>query len=228
MLFDGGWPYLTRGRAILLILALIGLGYLLLQTRQGPAELSSWSGKGNPFAASVAGGLPQPALQPQGIVLQAAPQTGRGEPVGDADTPTGNPLGLPNTVMTQGYGVGSHAPANIWGAVDLAIDGDGDGQADPQGTDGTPVYATHDGVVQLARNTYPAGNHIWVLGTHFKTGYSHLKDFAVQDGQAVKRGDVIGYVGSTGESSGPHLDYQVWQDGVNVNPLDFGALAQVR
>jgi murein DD-endopeptidase MepM/ murein hydrolase activator NlpD len=39
---------------------------------------------------------------------------------------------------------------------------------------------------------------------------------------------VIGYVGSTGASSGPHLDYQVWQDGVNVNPLDFGALAAVR
>ena len=61
-----------------------------------------------------------------------------------------------------------------------------------------------------------------------KTGYSHLKDFAVQEGQAVKRGDVIGYVGSTGDSSGPHLDYQVWQDGVNVNPLDFGALGGTR
>ena len=100
--------------------------------------------------------------------------------------------------MTQGYGVGSHAPAEIWGAVDLAIDGNGDGQADPQGTDGTPVYATHDGVVKLARDTYPAGNHIWVIGNHYKTGYSHLRDFAVQEGQAVKRGDVIGYVGSTG------------------------------
>jgi len=221
------WPYLTRGRKIMLILALVSLGYLLLQTRQGPTELSNWSGNGNPFAASVAGALPQPQLQ-QAIVIQAAPQTGRGEPAANADTPSSNPLGLPNTVMTQGYGVGSHAPANIWGAVDLAIDGNDDGQADPQSTDGTPVYATHDGVVQLARDTFPAGNHIWVLGNRFKTGYSHLKDFAVQDGQTVKRGDVIGYVGSTGESSGPHLDYQVWQDGVNVNPLDFGALDVVR
>jgi murein DD-endopeptidase MepM/ murein hydrolase activator NlpD len=130
--------------------------------------------------------------------------------------------------MTQGYGVGSHAPANIWGAVDLAIDGNGDGQADPQGTEGAPVYATHAGTIQLARDTYPAGNHIWLIGDHFKTGYSHLKDFAVQDGQAVKRGDVIGYVGSTGEASGPHLDYQVWEDGVNVNPLDFGAMNAIR
>jgi murein DD-endopeptidase MepM/ murein hydrolase activator NlpD len=217
------WPYLTRGRKIMLVLALVSLGYLFMQTRQTPAQLSTWSGSTSPFAASAAGA--QQLLQAQPIVIQAAPQTGRGEPFGDADTPASNPLGLPSTVMTQGYGVGSHAPADIWGAVDLAIDGDGDGQADPQGTEGTPVYATHDGVVQLARDTYPAGNHIWVLGAHFKTGYSHLKDFAVQDGQAVKRGDVIGYVGSTGASSGPHLDYQVWHDGVNVNPLDFGALS---
>ena len=220
------WPYLTRGRKIMLILALVSLGYLLLQMRQGPAELSNWSGNGNPFAASIAGALSQ--SQPQGIVIQAAPQTGRGQSLANDDTPSINPLGLPNTVMTQGYGVGSHAPADIWGAVDLAIDGNGDGQADPQGTEGTPVYATHAGVVQLARDTYPAGNHIWLIGNHFKTGYSHLRDFAVQDGQAVKRGDLIGYVGSTGEASGPHLDYQVWQDGVNVNPLDFGALAAVR
>ena len=226
MLFDGGWPYLTRGRAILLILALVGLGYLLLQMRQGPAELSNWSGNGNPFAASAAGALPQ--TQPQGLCSKPLHRLAAASRLRYADTPSSNPLGLPNTVMTQGYGVGSHAPANIWGAVDLAIDSNGDGQADPQGTEGMPVYATHDGVVQLARDTYPAGNHIWLLGDHFKTGYSHLKGFAVQEGQAVKRGDVIGYVGSTGESSGPHLDYQVWQDGVNVNPLDFGALAAVR
>jgi murein DD-endopeptidase MepM/ murein hydrolase activator NlpD len=155
-------------------------------------------------------------------VAEAAPQTGRG--IAEADVPTNNPLGTQHTIMTQGYGVGSHAPANIWGAVDLAIDGDGDGQADPKGTLGMPVYATHDGVVQLSSNTWPAGNHIWLSGAHFKTGYSHLQSFAVQDGQSVKRGDVIAYVGSTGESSGPHLDYQVWKDGVNVNPLDYGAL----
>ncbi len=214
------WPYLTGGRKILLILALVGLGYLLLQTRQNPARISGWNA--SPFAPASAelGNIPPPM-----IAVEAAAQTGRGQPIANDDTPSSNPLGLPNTVMTQGYGIGSHAPANIWGAVDLAIDGNGDGQADPQSTDGTPVYATHAGVVQLARDTYPAGNHIWVIGNHFKTGYSHLRDFAVQEGQAVQRGDLIGYVGSTGESSGPHLDYQVWQDGVNVNPLDFGALA---
>lgn len=157
---------------------------------------------------------------------QAYPQTAATQPpqgAADDDTPNGCPLGTSNVIITQGYGVGSHAPADTWGAIDLAIDGDGDGLADPGGTLGAPIYATHAGVVHLAIDTWPAGNHIWIEGAHYQTGYSHLKGFAVQDGQHVSRGDVIGYVGSTGQSSGPHLDYQVWKDGVNVNPLDYGA-----
>lgn len=210
-MIDGGWSALPLGRKALLLLALIGAAYLFLQTRTAPMHLSNWSGAGMIAA-------------PAGISGEAVAQTGRGLPSDDPGAPSSDPLGNSKTVMTQGYGVGSHAPANIWGAVDLAIDGDGDGQADPQGTDGAPVYATIGGVVHLARDTYPAGNHIWLEGDHFKIGYSHLKDFAVQDGQKVERGQVIGYVGATGEASGPHLDYQVWKDGANVNPLDYGAL----
>jgi murein DD-endopeptidase MepM/ murein hydrolase activator NlpD len=226
----GGWPALTPGRRALLLLALIGLGYLLLQTRTAPVQLSSWSG--NPFLSSARGAVvaeaasaPTSVSAPQPIVAVMA-QTGRGAPDGNQDVPASSPLRVANTVMTQGYGVGSHAPANIWGAVDLAIDGNGDGQADPDGSWDAPIYATHRGVVHLARDTWPAGNHIWVEGVHYKTGYSHLKDFApdLQDGQTVERGQLIGYMGATGEASGPHLDYQVWKDGENVNPLDYGAL----
>lgn len=209
MIHDG-WRSSGGLRKAVFLLAIIGLAYLIFQTQPGPARLSAWTG-GRLGAASG------------GIVANAAPLTGRGNL--DPDVPAINPLGQPNTVMTQGYGVGSHAPANIWGAVDLAIDGDGDGDADPEGSWGAPVYATHDGVAHLARDTWPAGNHIWLTGQQFKTGYAHLQGFAVEEGQAVRRGEVIGYVGSTGQSSGPHLDYQVWKDGVNVNPLDYGALA---
>lgn len=213
-----GDAWFSRGRLLVLVLALVGAGYLFLQTRPPSARLSDWNG--NPFVEAAGAALNTDAAQPLAGVAQA----GRGAT--SDDTPTGDPLQSPHTVMTQGYGVGSHAPANIWGAVDLAIDGDGDGQADPQGSLGAPVYATHSGVVHLARNTWPAGNHVWVEGLHFKTGYSHLKDFApdLQDGQMVVRGQLIGYIGSTGEASGPHLDYQVWKDGVNVNPLEYGAL----
>jgi murein DD-endopeptidase MepM/ murein hydrolase activator NlpD len=134
--------------------------------------------------------------------------------------------------MTQGYGVGSHAPAATWGAVDLAIDGNGDGAADPDGTFGHPIYATHSGVIKLSPDSWPAGNHIWVANDEYRSGYSHLSRFAVADGQTVRPGDVIGYIGTSGMSSGPHLDYQVWQmqggQWVNQNPLDYGALDGAR
>jgi hypothetical protein len=143
--------------------------------------------------------------------------------------PRGNPLKAPNTVMTQGYGIGTHAPAHTWGAIDLALDSNNDGAADPEGTANQPVYATHYGIVKTSSNTMPAGNHIWVINDEYKTGYAHLQDFAVTSGQIVQPGDLLGHVGSTGQSSGPHLDYQVWRyEGggwVNQNPLDFEALS---
>jgi murein DD-endopeptidase MepM/ murein hydrolase activator NlpD len=209
------WPYLTRGRKILLMLALIGLGYLLLQTRQGPARISGWSA--NPFAVA-----PPFKAQPPAIAGEAVPQTGRGQP-GD-DIPVGSPLGAVAIVMTQGYDVGSHAPAAIWGGIDLAIDGNGDGQADPEGTFGMAIYATQAGVARVKPNTWPGGNYLAIESAHYKIAYAHLSKYAVEDGQAVERGQVVGYVGSTGQSSGPHLHYEVWLDGVNVNPLDYGAL----
>ncbi|MEI7769861.1 MAG: M23 family metallopeptidase [Chloroflexales bacterium] len=136
--------------------------------------------------------------------------------------PTGCPVQPTSghTVLTQGYGVGSHAPAEIWGAVDLAIDSDGDGYAEPGATWYTPVVATHAGVVRVDLDSYPAGNHVWVSdrASPWRTGYSHLAIVTVISGQHVRAGEVIGMVGSTGESSGPHLDYQVWNGEVNVDP----------
>ena len=146
--------------------------------------------------------------------------------------PAGNPLGAANTVLTQGYGVGTHAPANVWGAIDLALDGTGDGVADPHGTLGKPVYATHSGIVKVTLNSYPAGNHVWVVNEEYRTGYAHLLDVLVQTGQEVRRGTQIGTIGSTGMSSGPHLDYQVWQkqngNWINVNPMEYSPLGALK
>lgn len=136
------------------------------------------------------------------------------------------PVGCPvqpssgRVVITQGYGIGSHAPAEIWGAVDLGVDSDGDGYAEPSATWYAPVVATHDGVVQVDQNTYPAGNHIWVTNdaNNWKTGYSHLAIITVISGQHVRAGEVIGMIGNSGMSTGPHLDYQVWVRGINVDP----------
>jgi murein DD-endopeptidase MepM/ murein hydrolase activator NlpD len=217
----GGWREASGARTLALALALLGLLYLFFSARGGPdARLSLWSSPGGQ-AADIA------KAAPAGLIGAAQ---GRG--FGGDARPQGNPLGVANTVMTQGYGVGSHAPADTWGAVDLAIAGNGDGSADPASTWQHPVYATQSGVATLTANSWPAGNHLWVANDQYRTGYSHLAGYAVTDGQAVRPGDLIGYVGSSGQSSGPHLDYQVWvmQGGqwVNQNPLDFGALDGTR
>lgn len=88
---------------------------------------------------------------------------------------------------------------------------------------GTPIYATGDGVVERADNTASGyGNHIVIRhGFGYETLYGHLSKYKVRVGQKVKRGDVIGYVGSTGRSEAPHLHYEVHKNGEVVNPLNF-------
>jgi len=88
---------------------------------------------------------------------------------------------------------------------------------------GTLVYATGDGVVEKADNTASGyGNHIVIRhGYGYQTLYGHLSKYKVKAGQKVKRGDIIGYVGSTGRSEAPHLHYEVHRNGEVVNPLNF-------
>ncbi len=88
---------------------------------------------------------------------------------------------------------------------------------------GTPIYATGDGVVQKADNSLSGyGNHIEIgHGFGYMTLYAHLSKYNVRAGQKVKRGDVIGYVGSTGRSQAAHLHYEVHKNGQPVNPINF-------
>lgn len=88
---------------------------------------------------------------------------------------------------------------------------------------GTPIYATGDGVVKSADNSKSGyGNHIEINhGFGYLTLYAHLSKYNCKAGQRVKRGDIIGYIGSTGRSEGPHLHYEVHKDGKVVNPLNF-------
>ena len=88
---------------------------------------------------------------------------------------------------------------------------------------GTPIFATGDGVVARADNTVSGyGNHIVIRhGFGYETLYGHLSKYKSRAGQRVKRGDIIGYVGSTGRSEGPHLHYEVHKNGKVVNPLNF-------
>ena len=88
---------------------------------------------------------------------------------------------------------------------------------------GTPIYATGDGVVQKADNSLSGyGNHIEIgHGFGYMTLYAQLSKYNVRPGQKVKRGDVIGYVGSTGRSQAAHLHYEVHKNGQPVNPINF-------
>lgn len=88
---------------------------------------------------------------------------------------------------------------------------------------GTEIHATGDGVVEFAdyaTNGY--GIHVIIdHGFDYKTLYGHMDRLNVQRGQRVKRGDVIGRVGNTGLSSGPHLHYEVHKNGVPIDPANF-------
>jgi murein DD-endopeptidase MepM/ murein hydrolase activator NlpD len=88
---------------------------------------------------------------------------------------------------------------------------------------GTPVYAAGDGIVVRADNAATGyGNHIRIdHGYGYVTLYAHLYKYNVRANQRVKRGDLIGFVGSTGRSEAPHLHYEVFKDDERINPINF-------
>jgi len=91
---------------------------------------------------------------------------------------------------------------------------------------GTPVYALGDGTVIHAAYTGGAGHYIKIKHNGvYTTGYMHLKGYAkgISQGVRVEQGQLIGYVGSTGLSTGAHLDFRVWQNGRAINPLKVDA-----
>lgn len=88
---------------------------------------------------------------------------------------------------------------------------------------GTPVYASGDGKITRADSRSSGyGKHIRIdHGYGYVSLYAHLNGYNVRRGQKVKRGDVIGFVGSTGRSQAPHLHYEIAKDGRKINPVNF-------
>ena len=88
---------------------------------------------------------------------------------------------------------------------------------------GTPIYATGNGKVSKVRKSRRGyGNHVKIdHGYGYVTLYAHMTKYIVRKGQKVKRGELIGYVGSTGKSVAPHLHYEVHKDGRKINPVNF-------
>lgn len=87
---------------------------------------------------------------------------------------------------------------------------------------GTAIYAPKDGIISATNFNKIYGNQtILDLGGGIQAMFGHQSKFAVKPGQHVKAGQLIGYVGSTGNSTGPHLHFETWVNGKTVNPLSW-------
>jgi len=123
--------------------------------------------------------------------------------------------------MTSGFGMRRHpilGYARMHAGIDFAA------------SYGAPIYATSDGQVRFAGRHGGHGNYVRLdHGGGIGTGYAHMSRIAVSPGSQVRRGQVLGYVGSTGLSTGPHLHYELYRNGRAVNPgsVKFIATAQL-
>lgn len=115
--------------------------------------------------------------------------------------------------LTSSYGMRNHPVLGVrrnHNGIDLAA------------PTGTPVYATADGIVARADRFGSYGNYIQIEhGGEMQTRFAHLSGYAVSAGDRVRKGDLIGYVGSTGRSTGPHLHYEVRVAGEAVDPTPY-------
>jgi murein DD-endopeptidase MepM/ murein hydrolase activator NlpD len=139
-------------------------------------------------------------------------------PIAGVSVPSRNPLD--GAYMSSGYGMRNHpvlGGRRAHAGIDLAA------------PTGTPIYATADGIVSKAERFSSYGLYVAIEhGAEMQTRYAHMSRIAVADGQRVKKGEIIGYVGSTGRSTGPHLHYEVRIAGEAVNPGPYMIESQAR
>ena len=129
------------------------------------------------------------------------------------------PLGLPvRGCMTSPYGVQRYLNGKPTGAMHAGID-----QRAPAATS---IHAVDGGVAKIVREWNLHGRTVGIdHGQGLESIYLHMSKVAVSEGATVKKGDVIGYSGSTGRSNAPHLHWSLYVNGVSVNPLDWIRLA---
>ena len=143
----------------------------------------------------------------------ALDESGPGAPVEKSVVSVPSLMPLAGARLTSGYGLRNHPVLRKRArhkGVDLAA------------PTGTPIYATADGIVGRADWFSSYGLFISIdHGAELETRYAHMSKLAVSAGETVKKGDIIGYVGSTGRSTGPHLHYEVRVDGLAVDPIPY-------
>lgn len=136
-----------------------------------------------------------------------------GTPKAAAYIPSGRPV--QKLSLTSNFGVRSD-PFNGGARMHKGID--------IPGPTGTPIYATADGVVSRSGWASGYGNLVQIShGSGMETRYGHMSKLLVAENSYVKRGQIIGLMGSTGRSTGSHLHYEVRVDGAAINPIPFVA-----
>lgn len=136
-----------------------------------------------------------------------------GQPAATASVAVPSRTPLDNYRMSSSYGLRTHP---VLGGLR------GHKGIDMAAPSGTPIYATADGMVSKAEWFSSYGNFISIAhGAELETRFGHLSRLAVSAGQRVRKGDLIGYVGSTGRSTGPHLHYEVRVAGQAVDPTPY-------
>jgi murein DD-endopeptidase MepM/ murein hydrolase activator NlpD len=125
-------------------------------------------------------------------------------------TPKGSPV---VGIISSHYGQREHPKSgeeNFHSGIDISS------------SPGNPVKATADGIVSFSGWSGGSGNLVVLEHGHgFSTFYAHNRSIPVKVSNKVKRGDIIGYVGSTGYSTGPHVHYEIWKDGKPIDPFNY-------
>ena len=146
-------------------------------------------------------------------------RTGFASPTPIASISVPSRMPLDSATLTSEYGMRTHPVLG--------------GRRNHKGIDlaqptGTPVYATADGIVSRAEPFSSYGNYIQIEhGGEMQTRYAHLSGYAVASGEQVRKGQLIGFVGSTGRSTGPHLHYEVRVAGEAVDPTPYMVDTQI-
>ena len=146
-----------------------------------------------------------------------ASDSGEEDMLGGVSVPSRMPLD--DMVLTSSYGMRNHpilGSRRKHNGVDLAA------------AHGTPVFATADGKVEMAKRFGSYGNYVQIgHGGEYETRYAHLASYTVAEGDTIRKGDLIGYVGATGRSTGAPLHYEVRTEGAPVDPRPYMMEAQL-
>ena len=187
-------------------------------TAKETASTSGYTGKGGPGKMDVEGAMSVLRAQNVNIAqMLDATKKSVSELLGEVEGKSGAAATFPDKwpteggVISSGYGArsGPIEGGYDWHpGIDIAVEF------------GTPVYATAAGTVEQAGPNGGYGRYVRIAhGNGYETAYGHMSCLAVAAGQKVIKGEIIGFVGSTGYSTGPHLHYEVLADGQTIDPF---------